>query len=51
MTLEGEYCLWLVSVLVCVLGWGVCQWGCVQICGWLAGSVGHFIETLNGDEC
>ena len=31
-------------------GWCVCQWGCVQRCGWLAESVGHFFETLNG-EC
>ena len=44
-----------VCVWHCVLGWvfadwGVCQWGCVQRCGWLGGSVGHFFETLNG-EC
>ena len=44
-----------VSVWVGVLGWvfagwGVCQWGGgVQRCGWLAGSVGHFFLTFNGE--
>ena len=41
-------CLWLICLCLCVGGvfvdWGVCQ-GL-----WLAGSVGHFFETLNG-EC
>ena len=52
MTLEGHVAFGLsVSVLVCVLGWvfagwGVCHWGGVHRCDWLAGSVGHFIETL-----
>ena len=37
-----------VRVGVCWLGcMPLCQWGCVQRCGWLAGSVGHFFETLN----
>ena len=55
--LEGHVAFGL-FVSLCVMewvfaGWGVCQWGCVQRCGWLAGSVhsiGHFFETLNG-EC
>ena len=39
--LEGHVAFGLsVSVCLCVLvwvfaGWGVCQWGCVQRCGWL----------------
>ena len=38
-------------VRVCVFAdWSIFQWGCVQRCGWLAGSVGHFFETLHG-EC
>ena len=54
--LEGHVAFGLsVSMRVRVLGWvfagwGVCQWGCVQRCGWLTWSVGHFFETLNG-EC
>ena len=49
-------CLWLDCLCVGVgvgwvfAGWAICQWGCVQRCSWLAGSVGHFFETLNG-EC
>ena len=46
---EGHVAFGL-SVYVCVcvgmgVGWGVCQWGCVHRV-WLAGSVGHFFETL-----
>ena len=50
--LEGHVAFGL-SVCVCVtlcVGVGVCWLGCMQRCGWLAGSVGHFFETLNG-EC
>ena len=52
--LDGHVAFGL-SVSVWVLGWvfaglGACKRGCVQRCGWLAGSVGHFFETSNG-EC
>ena len=47
------FCLWLVCLCVCV-GVDVFWLGCMPV-GlyaemWLAGSVGHFFETLNG-EC